>query len=150
MLLKLATMALFRYLRPIDNVLDPQGPLSHSVPSIVISEVNREVKKAETRTKKRGSYLSFTAEEKAQVAKYGSTSGVRAAVKRFSKEFGKDLKENTVRDWVKAYKKEIGRKRSSTDIGGDLEMTELPSKKRGRPLLLGEKIDREVQTIIPP
>ncbi len=64
-----ATMALFRYLRPIDSALNPQGPLSHSVPSVVMSEVNREVKKAETRTKKRGSYLSFTA-EKAQVAKY--------------------------------------------------------------------------------
>ncbi len=65
-----ATMALFRSLRPIDSTLNPQGPLSHSVPSAVIIEVNREVKKAGTRTKKRGSYLSFTAEEKAQVAKY--------------------------------------------------------------------------------
>ncbi len=73
-------MALFRYLQPIDSALNPQGPLSHSVPSVVISEVNREVKKAETWTKKRGSYLSFTVEEKVQVAKYGSTSGVRAAV----------------------------------------------------------------------
>ncbi len=82
MLLKLATMACFCYLRPIDSTLNPQGPLSHSVPSVVIREVNREVKKAETRTKKRGYYLSFTAEEKAQVAKYGSTSEVRAAVKR--------------------------------------------------------------------
>ena len=61
MLLKLATMALLRYLRPIDNALDPQGPLSHSVPSVVISEVNREVNKAETRTKKRGSaWLPFS------------------------------------------------------------------------------------------
>ena len=62
MLLKLATIALLRYLWPIDNALGPQGPLTHSVPSVVISKVNREVKKAETRTKKRGSYLSFTAE----------------------------------------------------------------------------------------
>ncbi len=57
-------MALFRYLRPIDSALNPQGPLSHSVPRVVISEVNREVKKAEMWTKKQGSYLSFTAEEK--------------------------------------------------------------------------------------
>ncbi len=70
---------LFRYPRPIDSALNPQGPISHSVPSIVISEVNREV---ETLTNKRGSYLSFTAQEKVQVAKYGSTSGIRAAVKR--------------------------------------------------------------------
>jgi len=30
------------------------------------------------------------------VAMYGSTCGVRAVVKHFSKEFGKDLKDNTV------------------------------------------------------
>ena len=59
--------------------------------------------------KKRDPYLSFTAEQKALV-EYGSTYGVRAAVKHFSKEFGKDLKENTVRDWVKAYNRELRRK----------------------------------------
>ena len=52
-------MALLRYLRPIDNALDPQGPQSHSVPSVVISQVNREVKKAEMRTKKRGSACTW-------------------------------------------------------------------------------------------
>ena len=35
------TMALFRYLRPTAKALDPQGHLSHSVPSVVISEVKR-------------------------------------------------------------------------------------------------------------
>ena len=141
-------MALFKYLRPVESPLDPQGPLSQAVPCAVISEVNQELKKAEATLKKRGRYLSFTAEQKAQVAKCGSTNGVRAAVKRFSKEFEKELKENTVRDWVKAYSRELGRKRTSTEIGDDLVVTELPGKKRGRPFLLGEKIDSEVQTII--
>ena len=59
-------MALFRYLRPVDSALDPQGPLSQAVPRVVIEEVNREVKKAEAWPKKLGQYLSFTAEEKAQ------------------------------------------------------------------------------------
>ncbi len=140
-------MALFRYLQPT-KILDPQGPLSNSVPSAVISEVNREVSKAEAQTKKRGSYLSFTAVEKAQVATYGSTSGVRAAVKRFSKEFGKELKENTVRDWVKAYEKELQRKRAMIDVGKELVVKTLPCKKRGRPFLLGQSIDMEVQTIL--
>ena len=71
-------MALFRYLHPVDGALDPQGPLSKTVPSVVIREVNNEVKRVETRLpKKQGTYLTFTAEEKAQVVKYGSTSGVR-------------------------------------------------------------------------
>ena len=58
-------------------------------------------------TKKRGQHLSFTTEEKAQVVRYASTNGVRAAVRHFSMKFGKDLKENAVRDWVKVYNKEL-------------------------------------------
>ena len=114
----------------------------------MIEEVNREVKKAETQPKKRGQYLSFTAEKKAQVARYASTNGVRAAVRHFSVKFGKDLKKNTVRDWVKVYNKELRSKSASTDIGNDLVVIKLPSKRRGRPCLLGEKIDAEVQTIL--
>ena len=135
------------YLRPLDSSpLDQTGSLVGTVPRAVLDEVKKEIKKVEST--KRGSYLSFTAEEKAQVAKYGSTNGVRAAVKRFSKVFGKDLKESTVRDWVKAYDKELRRKRTSTEIGDDLAVTELPSKKRRKPFLLGDKIDAEVQTIL--
>ena len=44
-------MALFRYLRPVDSALDPQGPLSQAVPRVVIEEVNKEVKKAEAQPK---------------------------------------------------------------------------------------------------
>ena len=80
-------MALFRYLRPLDSfALDQTGCLAGTVPRAVLDEVKKEIKKVEST--KRGSYLSFTPEEKAQVAKYGSTNGVRAAVKRFSNVFG--------------------------------------------------------------
>ena len=81
-------MALFRYLHPIDKIsIDPHGPLSRSVPPSVLTEVNSQVKKAEAevRPKKRGPYLTLTAEEKARVARYGSNNGARAAIKRFSK-----------------------------------------------------------------
>ena len=39
-------MALVRYMKPIDGLLDPRGLLSRSIPSQVITEVNREVQKA--------------------------------------------------------------------------------------------------------
>ena len=144
----ICVMALFRYLRPFDSALDLQGPLSQAVPHVVIEEVSKEVKKAEAQPKKRGQYLLFTAEEKVQVARYASTNGVRAAVRHFSVKFGKDLKENTVRDWVKAYNKELQSKSASTEIGDDLAVMKLPSKRRGRPCLWGERIDIEVQTIL--
>ena len=47
----------------------------------------------EKRGGRRGSYLSVSAEEKAQVATYASTHSVRTAIKHFSKAFGKDLKD---------------------------------------------------------
>ena len=91
-------MALSRYLCPIEYAgIDPS--LARSIPPSILTEVSKEVKKAEAevRPKKRGTYLTFTAKEKARVATYGSINGARAAVKRFSKEFAKALKENTVR-----------------------------------------------------
>ena len=74
------------------------------------------------------------------IARYGSTNGVCAAVRHFSVKFGKDLKENTVRNWVKAYNKELQNKSDSTKIGDDLVVMKLPSKRQGRPYLLGKKI----------
>ena len=65
------TIALFRYLHPIDSALDPHGPLSNAVPRGVIEEVDQELNKVETRPKIQSQYLSFTTEEKTKVAKYG-------------------------------------------------------------------------------
>ena len=145
----MAQMSLYRYCRPADDVLDSKGPLSRTIAPSVLAEVNKEVKSVTAaQKKKRGSYLSFTPEEKARVAQYGSVHGVRAAMRRFRGELGRELKETTVRDWVKAYKKELQNKRRSAEPGCDLVVSHLSGKKRGRPFLLGEKVDAEVQTII--
>ena len=59
--------------------------ITRTIAPNVISEVNKEMKLvAAGKKKKRGSYLSFTPEEKARVAQYGSVNGDRAAVRRFS------------------------------------------------------------------
>ena len=81
-------MTLSCYLRPINYTgIDPS--LARSVPPSILTEVSKEVKKAEAeeRPKKRGTYLTFTAKEKARVATYGSINRARAAVERFSKEY---------------------------------------------------------------
>ena len=99
-------MGLYRYLHPIENAsIDPS--LLRSVPPSVLTEGSKEVKKVEARPKKRGTYLTVAAKEKARVTTYGSVNGACAALKCFSKELGKDLKENTLRDWIKAYQKEL-------------------------------------------
>ena len=60
----------------------------------------------------------------------------------------KELKENTVRDWIISYQRELQNKRRSAEPGCDVVVSQLPGKKRGRPFLLGEKIDAEIQTFI--
>ena len=145
----MAHMSLYRYCRPADDVLDYKGPLSRMIAPSVLAEDNKEVKSVTAaQNKKRGSYLSFIPEEKAQVAQNGSVHGVCAAMRRFRGELGRELKETTVRDWVKAYKKELQNKQRSAEPGCDLVVSHLSGKKQGRPFLLGEKVDAEVQTII--
>ena len=70
-------MALYKWFQSVVGVLDPKGPLASTVPPSVLIEVNKEVKNVQEHSKKkRGSYVFFTAEEKARVA---SENGVLAA-----------------------------------------------------------------------
>ena len=52
------------------------------------------------------------------------------------------LKESTVHGWKNAYLNELETRKHS---GNDVAITALPPKKTGRPLLLDEQTDREVQ-----
>ena len=70
-----------------------------------------------------------------------------SAAHRFSKELGIVMKESSVQVWKGKYMAEIARKQE-TDETGDISVTKLPSKKRGRPLLLGEKLDTAVKCYI--
>jgi hypothetical protein len=93
MVTRMVQMSLYRYCQPDDGVLDSNGPLFHTIAPSVLAEVNKGVKSATAALKKkRGSYLSFTPEEKVRVAQYGSVHGVRAALRRFSGEFGREQK----------------------------------------------------------
>ena len=51
----------------------------------------------------RGEYLKFSEKEKAVIAKFASEHGVAKAVHHFQ---GKNVKENSVRDWKRIYEKE--------------------------------------------
>ena len=69
-------------IHPIEYAgIDPS--LARSVPPSILTEVSKEVKKAEAeaRPKKRGTYLTFTAKEKARVATYGSINGASRVTK---------------------------------------------------------------------
>ena len=49
-------MAFFKYLRPVDNLPDPDGPLSTVIHPSVTAEVNRHVRVIEQQPKKQEEY----------------------------------------------------------------------------------------------
>ena len=137
-------MALYCYFQLTDSLSDTKGPLKKKLTSSTIRETNEAVRSVATKqSAKRGSYAKFTPEQQAEVAKYASMHGITAAQRRFSKEFETDLKESTVRTWKKKYLAEVGLKKGAGEV--DINVTSLTVKKRGRPLLLGEKLDEQVK-----
>lgn len=114
----------------------------------VYSKVNATVHgkaKLEGKGKKRGEYQKLSPKDKAVIRKYASKYGVASAVRKFSE---KNLKESSVRDWQNLYIKELQEKRKNAKIGKVVCVNVLPIQKRGKPPLLGEKLDRYLQQVI--
>ena len=97
-------------------------------------------------SKKRGHYEKYTPEQKAMIGKRAAEHGVVAAIRYYIKDFP-NLKENTVRDWRNAYKLEL-KKRVRDGSEGGINIPEIPQKKRGHLLLLGEELDEQVQAYL--
>lgn len=140
-------MALLRYLKRVDGLPDPKGPLTSSISAQAIAEANKEVQKAMGQNsvtgKKRGSYKKYTATQRSEIGKYSCQHGAAATARHFSMKLGSKVSESTVKSIKKAYLEEL-RKRPRTDDGGE-PISALPVKKCGRKLLLGDDLDQKVQ-----
>ena len=79
---------------------------------------------------------------RAEMGKYACHHGVAAAPRFFSRKLDKKVSESTVRSIKSVYAEGVRQKRRADD-GGDI--TVLPLKKRGRPILLGQELDTNVQ-----
>ena len=138
-------MALYKYLK---KTISNGACSSKTVDSGLFSpEIEEEIRKVQGKSgKKRGGYTRLSQEDKAKVAKYASENGISKARKYF-KEM--NLKETSVRDWKKAYEKALKSKCASSTPGeASVVIKTLPSKQRGRPPLLGKKMDKELQELI--
>ena len=93
---------------------------------------------------KRGPNVKFSQQAKMSVVKYASKHGVAAALCHYINKFP-ELKESTVRTWRNVYVAELQQKRNVQD---DTCIKKLPAKKRGRPLLLGDELEKQVKTYI--
>ena len=117
---------------PNDTVIGP----------VATHEANRSVKRAlekqqRSEPKKRKVYSNFNEQDRAVIGKYAAENGGAAAQGHFRSKFP-DLGESTVRSFKTKYLAALAKQGSVCSI---------PSKKRGRPLTLGD-IDGEVQSYI--
>ena len=79
---------------------------------------------------------------RAEIGKYASQHGVSATARFYTWKFGHSISETTTHSLKKAYLQSVRGKRAADDEG-DVRL--LPIKKRGRPVLLGQVLDRKVQ-----
>ena len=124
-------MALYRYFKPATDLPNPKGSLSKCVSPATIKDANEAVKNSPKPAKSRGTYAKLTPKKQAEIAQYAVLHGNKAAIHHFSQELGFGIKESSVSTWKSKYQAELKRVR-----------------RRGRPLLLGEKLDTEVKSYI--
>ena len=137
-------MSLLQYMTPTNGLPDPRGSLSTTISRQAIAAANQEIQK-ELNAKKRGQYKKYTPAQRSAIGKYSSQHGAAAAAKHFSRLWGSKISASTVKSIKKAYLEEL-RKRPRSDDGE--ELTALPTKKRGRKLLLGVDLDMKVQAYL--
>ena len=139
-------MALYRYLRPKDNLPDPNGSLSLSIPSRNISVINREVYRDQDSVKnRRGPYRKYSPEERFDIGRHASLHGITVASRHFSLRFKRTVGISTVQSVRKDYVNNLRRKRTNPD---ENDAAVLPLKKRGRSVLLGRELDDKVQAYL--
>ena len=145
--------SLYRYFKPVAKKLpDPDGPLSKSIPPSSIQAANDAYIEASghSQSSKRGSYVRLTGVQQAEISKYALAYGNKAAISHYSKRFCVDIPKSSVSTWKAKYISELNRKRAIEDFepSGEILIQSLPSKKRGRPLLLGSELDEQVKSYI--
>ena len=114
-------------------------------PLVLLKLPTEKLEESRTRChnqKKRGKYNTFDAETRATIGQYACSNGVVAAARHFSRKLERPVNESTIRNIKKAYLEEMSRKRKADE---ELSIERLPSKKRGRPLMLGYNFDTMVQ-----
>ena len=145
-------MVLLKYLKPITgtskNSLDGTLPhldssLSQVVPLSAIAKANETVTQALEQSKngERGPYLKLTLAQRYQVGKRAAEHRIAASIRYFKTKFPDlELKEATVWRLKNLYLSELQKK--SLESRCDHTVQELIPKKRGRPLILGEELDK--------
>ncbi len=137
-------MALLRYLKPRDRLLDPKGTL---VPLWAIAAANREVVQTQATSeagKKRGPYRKYSPEERLEIGQYASENGIAAAARHFSRRFQQNVRESTVQYIKKGYISGLRRKRAASQDEVEGELTKSVADR----FYSGRELDGKVQVYV--
>ena len=127
----------------------PHGSLSLSVSSRAIAAANKEVTRVlqqQTMVKQRGKYNTYSPKERAEIGKYAVQNGISSTRRVFSRKPGMKINNSTISCIKTAYEQERARKCEKGKEGA--HVLALPVKKRGRHVLLGERLDEFVQKYV--
>lgn len=143
-------MSILNYFRPSgDSLPEPNGSLSRDLPPHVIRDVNEAVRaEAEKeKTKHRGPYNKYSPKLRATIGKRASIYSIASTSRYYSKKFGTEVGESTIRSIKKDYVRCLEEARRSAPPSSIIAITTLPTRRRGRPLLLND-LDGKVQVYI--
>ena len=135
-------MSIQSYFKPARSL---PTPAETGIGEVATKEANRAVQRvldeqsSQQPSPKRRKYTTFNDEQRARVGKYAAENGNTAALRKFRSEIP-SLGESTVRFFKKRYLDELR-------VSSGAAVTTIASKKRGRPLTLGD-VDDEVQKFI--
>ena len=133
-----------------DNLPDPKGPLSEKIPSKAIFTANQkvmEVLEKQGEKSVRGHYHTLTPAQKLTVGKMAAEFGTTAAMQFFAKKYPQlPLKETTVRRLKNMYQSQLKQKHG--DACSSVDLQGFFAKKTGRPLMIGENLDKQVRDYI--
>ena len=104
-------------------------------------EVRTELKKLEEKQTGRSKYVKYSAKQRAEIGEFASKYSVSTAMKHFREKYP-GIKQQSVSDFKRKYK-EI------RSLGGPpAEVTEIGTKKRGRPSLLPDELIAKTVEIV--
>ena len=139
-------MSIYAYFqRETPSGLPIQPPVGSTLTQLEINKTNKIVKEIIDRTesktpKRRGKYATYTGTKRAKIGKYASEHGITKACKHFSQIWKRDVPETSVRRYKGEYIKALAQQK---DSGNSVET--LPTKRKGRPLLVGAELDTAIQ-----
>ena len=132
---------------------DPEGPLSQSIPPASIKDANEAylIAAARSEANKHGSYVNLTGVQQAQIARFAFAHGNKEAIRYYTKQYCvPEIAESSGSTWKAKYTEEMKRKWIAGEFepNGEVVVHSIPSKKQGRPLLIGNELEEQLKLYV--